>query len=752
MTNLELPHPQRCALYHDLWTNRSWVHRRIDEISFTERGMMQVKSTFDLDIAHLKGKISGLPEELRKGNQIALPLMALPRTLLLDIDVTLDGKAQSFAGSTASTDITKYIYLHEYFRRHISHINGRRKLSSFAKLPSGKIEEMTYVLEQIGYAFRENGSGYIENKCKQVSDNFNQCEKEFEAFKEESSKSGNGGRSDEETKKILSEKAAKERKRLSVLERITSSFCYDDSSTDPYQWERWSRFSEDYIAVVLVDLPSDKTQAKLTFVTKTNPDYSDLPSILPIRFSPRRFTSPSLLGSGIEKRYHFRVNAPDGHYISSINLTDVRDNNNEALFKPNIPPKNSSHEEEKEVKSIACETADGANLTFLEIKDNTPQGKGNIFGYTLNIGVEPFPQTFIFRALVSIFFLLFYMLFARFSVFESGRIIPFSIAALGFLASSPLWFRIGSEDAFTHRTLRRGRTILGWLSAAAFLASFGVQLVNSKAIASATLEGHKCSCISLLNNHMLVNRIVNDQPICERYSRLFERYPDPKVDETKLLEILINHSWELVFTLCILYVFGICWFFARTYFRKSNFIRFLSTSKFSSSDRSYRQAYLTLLSYARRVLTFVLVMSLFFAVIYSIFLAFRSLSALINDAFRSLFDSGKDCFSCTWALIGIILLFYLGHHLLDPVLWKAVANFVKQKYYKLPFPIRNTLSSIVSLIKKVFSSIVSSIEKVFSSMWKTLSNLSHYDSLLLVLALILVIFTCYSIVIFFHSL
>ena len=696
MTNLELPCPQICKLYHDLWTDRSWVHRRIDEISFTERGMLQVKSTFDLDIAHLKGKISSLPGELRKGNQIALPLMALPRTLLLDIDVSLDGKAESFAGSTASTDITKYIYLHEYFRRHISNINERRKLSSFAKLSSGRIEEMTYVLEQIGYAFRENGSGYIENKYKQVSDNFNQREKEFESFKEQSSKAGNCDRSDEETKKILSEKAAKERKRLSVLERITSSFCYEDSSSDPYQWERWSRFSEDYIAVVLVDLPSDKTQAKLTFVTKTSPDYSDSPSILPIRFSPRRFTSPSLLGSGIEERYHFRVNAPDGHYISSINLTDVRDNNNEAFFQSKISPKDSHPEEEKEVKSIACETADGANLTFLEIKDNTPQGKGNIFGYTLIIGVDPFPQTFIFRALVSIFFLLFYMLFARFAVFESGRIIPFSIAALGFLASSPLWFRIGSEDAFTHRTLRRGRTILGWLSAAAFLASFGVQLINSKAIASATPKGHGDSCIALLNDHMLVSKIVDDQFMCGKYFRLFEAYPDSNKDKSKLLEIFINHSWELIFTLCILYVFGVCWFFARTYFQKNNFIRFLSTLKFSCPDRSCRQVYLTLLSYARGAVTLAPVILIFFAVIYSIFLAFRGLSELINDVFRSLFDGSKDYSSCAWLLIGIVFLPYLGHHLLDPALWKAVINLTKRSYRKLPLFIKNILSKLSS--------------------------------------------------------
>ena len=255
-----------------------------------------------------------------------------------------------------------------------------------------------------------------------------------------------------------------------------------------------------------------------------------------------------------------------------------------------------------------------------------------------------------------------------------------------------VFFRIGSEDAFTHRTLRRGRTILGWLSAAAFLASFGVQLVNSKAIANATPEGHERSCIALFNDHMLVNRIVNDQFICGRYSRLFKAYPDPKENRSKLLEALINHSWELVFTLCILYVLGICWFFARTYFQKSSFIGLLSTLKFSSSGRSCRQVYLTLLSYTRRAVTLVLVILIFFAVIYSIFLAFRGLSALLNDVFRSLFDGSKDYSSCAWLLIGIVFLPHFGHHLLDPALWKAVINLTKRGYRKLPPFVKNIIS------------------------------------------------------------
>lgn len=691
MTSLELPPPQKCKLYHDLWTDRSWVHRRIDEISFTERGMLQVKSTFDLDITHLKEKIGSLPEELRKGDQIALPLMALPRTLLLDIDVTLDGKTQSFASTETSTDITRHIYLQEYFSKYIPDPIKLSEFSSFEELSPGSLEKMNYISTLTDHIFREGGKDYIRQKREHTTKEFDRYDNKMSAIKEDSTLKQNVS---QDTINRLSEKLAKCAKELSILDQVAPPYDDKNFSSELYRMEKWLRFSEDYIAVVLVDLPSDRRRAKLTFVTKTSPDYSDSPSILPIRFSPRRFTSPSLLGSGIEKRYHFRVNAPDGHYISSINLTDVRDNNNEAFFKPNIPPKNSSREEEKQVKSITCETADGANLTFLEIKDNTLQEEGNIFGYTLNIGVEPFPQTFIFRALVSIFFLLFYMLFARFAVFESGRIIPFSIAALGFLASSPLWFRIGSEDAFTHRTLRRGRTILGWLSAAAFLASFGVQLVNSKAIASATPKGHGDSCIALLNDHMLVNRIVNDQFICGRYSRLFKAYPDPNKDKSKLLETLINHSWELVFTLCILYVLGICWFFARTYFQKSSFIGLLSTLKVTSSDRSCRQVYLTLLSYARRVLTFVLAVSLFFAVIYSIFLTFRSLSELINDVFKSLFNSGKDYYSCTWALMGIILLFYLGHHLLDPALWNAVSNLTKRGYRKLPPFVKNIISKL----------------------------------------------------------
>ena len=713
MTNSDLPHPQECVLYHNLWTDRSWVHRRIDEISFTERGMMQVKSTFDLDIAYLKKKISRLPKKLRKGNQVALPLTALPRTLLLDIDVTLDGKAQSFASTETSADITRCIYVQEYYNEYVSIINSSNAQMQ-QEWPAKEIDEIAYVSDIMYKSFQQHGGKYLDEQKTYVLNNLKKCQNKLAILRrEEETLDSTLKKNIKQSREELEDYIFKYKNKLKIQKRITPSHS-DDSNLDSSNQakNKWLRFKEsDYIAVVLVDLPSDRKRAKLTYVTKTRPDYSDAPSILPIRFSPRRFTSPSLLGSGIEKRYHFRVNAPNGHYLSSINLTDVRNNNNEAFFQSNNP----CPEEKETVKSITCETADGADLTFLEIKDKTVQGSGNIFGYTLNIGVEPFPQTFIFRALVSIFFLLFYMLFARFAAFESGRIVPFSIAALGFLASSPLWFRIGSEDAFTHRTLRRGRTILGGLSTAVFLLSFGTQLVRSGEIAKASPDGHKTSCVSLLNDHILVSRVIDDQFICGKYSRLFE----VTKDASKSLEEIINHSWELVFLLCILYALGIFWFLTRTYFQKNVFKLFLSRLSSTPFNKSFRQVYLTTLSRVRLAAACALAILIFSTFAYVLLLAYQSLSVLINDVFQLLFDYSKDYLWHAWLIIGVIFFPYVAHHLLDPVLWKTVVNFTKRRYYKLPHPTK---------------------------------RLVFYDSLLLALVLISVIFTCYSIVVVFHSL
>lgn len=402
MTNLKLPHPQKCKLYHDLWTDRGWIHRRIDEISFTERGMMQVKSTFDLDIAYLKKKISKLPKRLRKGDQIALPLMVLPRTLLLDIDVTLDGKAQSFASTETSTDITRYIYLQEYLNNYIFNNSECNKLSSFKKLPPEALEEINYISNLTNHVFRQGGRDYIAKRRKHIVEEFERYDDQLSSFKKDPTSNQIAGQS---IIKDLSDKITKCDKELSILDQVALPCNDKNSSLEPYRWEKWSRFSEDYIAVVLVDLPKDRRRAKLTYITRTSPDYSKASNIFPIRTSSPTVACASLLGSGVERRYHFRVNAPDGHYISSLSLADTRNDNNEVAFhQPTASSEKDSCVNKNNAEPVACVTADGADLTFLEIKDKTPEEKGNIFGYTLNIGVEPFPQTFMSRAQVAIFF------------------------------------------------------------------------------------------------------------------------------------------------------------------------------------------------------------------------------------------------------------------------------------------------------------------------------------------------------------
>ena len=558
MTNLELPHPQICKLYHDLWTDRSWVHRRIDEVSFTERGMMQVKSTFDLDIAHLREKISKLPKKLRREDQIALPLMALPRTLLLDIDVTLDGKAQSFASTETSFDITRCIYVQEYYNKYLSRINNN-KIFLQHKWPSKTVTEIAFVSDLIHKAVKSDDSDYIEKEQTSISNKYAQYQKEIERI-EKSPKTGLGKKKIDNT---LYKNFVESRARFLILDRITASHYQLNTALEAYQWDRWSRFTrDDYIAVILVDLPKDRRRAKLTYIAKTSPDYSDTPNTLPIRTSSRTIACASLLGSGVEKRYHFRVNAPEGHYISSLSLADVRDDNNEVSFyQPNVSSGKDACSSNNNTNSVSCVNADGADLTFLEIKDNTPQRKGNIFGYMLNIGVEPFPQTFMSRAHLGIVFLLVYLLISRFITFEIGRIIPFSMAALGFLASSPLWFRIGSEDAFTHRTLKRGRKILVWLATVVFITSFANHIVNWHIRLSRNSSDLE-ECPFFFGEHV---QIINEQYIC-RMNTVFSR---------ATTQNLLDNCWELVLLSCALYLLGIWWFFIRTRIQKDKFKIFL---------------------------------------------------------------------------------------------------------------------------------------------------------------------------------
>ena len=551
MTNTELPHPQKCALYHDLWTDRSWVHRRIDEISFTERGMMQVKSTFDLDIAYLRKRIIDLPEELRRDDQIALPLMALPRTLLLDIDVTLDGKAQSFASTETSADITRCIYLQEYFSK-------RKKDLSINEWPPECLDEMEYVSEFICH-WLEQSSSEDARKWLQNTDQTDEIKEKIMTLDREETEGKCISQNDIDT---LYEELKSCDKTLSIIDNITNSDYPEDTTTKPYQWEQWSRFSKDYIAVVLIDIPSGRRRAKLTYITKTNPNYSNISNILSIRTSLITVACASLLGSGVEKRYHFRINAPDGHYISSLGLVDARNDNNEVAFhQSNVSSQRDSYDSTNKAQSVACVTADGANLTFLEIKDNTLQGRGNIFGYTLNIGVEPFPRTFMTRACLGIVFLLVYLLISRFMTFKIESTVPFNIAALGFLASSPLWFRIGSEDAFTHRTLKRGRSILVGLAFFVFIISFANHLVNGK-IRFREANGDPVKCSFVLDEHA---QIFDEHYICS----IGSFFSSPKVQN------ILDNFWELCVLSCLLYLLGTVRFFIRTHIQEENFKIFL---------------------------------------------------------------------------------------------------------------------------------------------------------------------------------
>lgn len=694
MTKSKLPHPLKCSLYHDLWTDRSWVHRRIDEITFTERGMMQVKSTFDLDISYLKQKINRLPQELRKDDQIALPLMALPRTLLLDIDVMLDGKPQSFASTETSADITNYIYIQEYFNKHITKSNNCDGLSPRNGWPSKLSDEIAYVSNLMHCWFKQGGSEYIDEQQRDNHVNLEKYKTRILELKDEKTLKGESSTTKYFDQDITSlyKKFEECNNKILTLDLITSFGNDEDPNEKSYEWEEWSRFAKDYIAVVLIDLPSDRQRAKLTYVTKTDLGYQeDAIRLLPVRPSAIPVRCRSLLGSGIEKRYHFRVNAPEGHYISSLSLTDARDDNNEVFFQLNTPPMDQCSKSKERAKLVTCETASGADLTFLEIKDNTDRGKGNIFGYMLNIGVEPFPQTFIFRALVSIFFLLSYLLVARFLAFETGRIVPFSIAALGFLASSPLWFRIGSEDAFTHHTLRWGRTILAILSAAVFLISFGVQLVNEEMRAQ---EGNSRSnsCFYVFNAD---HQIFDEQYVCNMGSAL----------SSKKIQNFVDHSWELIFVLCMLYILGIFWFFFRTHSQKKKFKHFLK--QLNSEDQKYVdcQSFSTKISKSlMKTWQSFLTVVLLNIIVLTILLSGHIFILTINDISQVLLESDQDYIRDIYACSSIITLVYMTSLLFTRDLLKNISIFTKNIRDELLSPtnehrLRSRISSDSSSLK-----------------------------------------------------
>ena len=410
-------------LYHDLWYKRDWIYRRIDEIDVIKQDQFTIKSTFDLDIAYLREKLSIKEQDKSHRKQIALPLTPLLRFPILDIDVDLNGVPQSLAGSLTSASITRCILLQDIEDIFELNYDPRKWLSSilYQWLISGDVEVLKDANDELEVELRY---------CRKSANN------EIPANLREV--------------KNLGLKIKALNYLMSPLSDVGNK---QNLLTSKY------KLGDVFIAVVLLNLPENMQKAKLTFTitSSTNQDkkikLGELVSpFFPARQLPKDYRiMETFLGRGIEERYHCRVNAPKGHYISKV---EVVDSGNE---KKRIPIK-GTHDNLKQQSDLQQEIIDlrirsfPENKTYIEIKDETQVGNGKYTETELVLHFEPFPYIFMIRAYISVVLLAIYLAMALFVNIKD--IFAYAIGIAAVIFSFPNWFNANEDHDFVRATLK----------------------------------------------------------------------------------------------------------------------------------------------------------------------------------------------------------------------------------------------------------------------------------------------------------
>ena len=442
-------------LYHDLWYKRDWIYRRIDEIDVIKQDQFTIKSTFDLDIAYLREKLSINEQDKSHRKQIALPLTSLLRFPILDIDVDLNGVPQSLAGSLTSASITRCILLQDIEDNIKLNYDSRKWLSSilYQWLISGDVEVLKDANDELKAKLRY----YKKSANNEIPAN------------------------SREVKNLELE--------IKALNYLMSPGNKQNLLTSKY------KLGDVFIAVVLLNLPENMQKAKLTFTitSSTNQDKKIklgelFHPFFPARQLPKDYRIiETFLGRGIEERYHCRVNAPKGHYISKV---EVVDSGNE---KKRIPIK-GTHDNLKQQSDLQQEIIDlrirsfPENKTYIEIKDETQVGNGKYTETELVLHFEPFPYIFMLRAYISAGLLVIYLAMALFVNIKDISAYAIGIAAVIF--SFPNWFNANEDHDFVRATLKYPKIHFVLLSASCLALGLikGLERLETSCILSGFME------------------------------------------------------------------------------------------------------------------------------------------------------------------------------------------------------------------------------------------------------------------------
>lgn len=479
--------PKCHRLYYDLWHDRSWINRRIDEVKIISSGATKTKSTFDLNVKKLNAIANY--HNIAKGERIAVPLFVQPRMPMVDVNIDLNGKSQSLGGSSSSASVASCICIHDI----LDQLNADPSAETINILYPPLYEWLLdRDLEKATRAIRLASSEIVDSsrtlipawdlrRWSKLSDNFvvvvyldRLQDNENAKLTCEFSTMYNSREEFERSDFLVPKEGLEE------CQRDKNKIDKKPSETNKFHTKIKSIVAG--IRALFLFLKAITLKVNIFFAKIVIPAGKKL--FFP-RFQDIPFTiTGGQLGTGFEERYHLKFHVPDGLEISSLNIYEsCNDISPVRVRKPTYVHRKHTL---GRCYCRACERIDSLNCQVaytsasLEIHDLTKmQPGGNGKSYHLRIGMEP-SRGFKYPLLICCYMLVLYLFLVRYIKWQDSDLATFSLTSAAFFVALPFLFRRYKEHDFTLEALRRGRVIIALSVVTCLTGGFFSYLVGNK--------------------------------------------------------------------------------------------------------------------------------------------------------------------------------------------------------------------------------------------------------------------------------
>ena len=455
------PRPRWHKFYYELWHDRSWINRRIDEVKIISEDATETKSTFDLNIERLNEL--AVKHGIADSDRLVVPLLFQPRMPLLRVDIDLNGIPQSLAGTLQSASVSACICVHDILE-HLTTDSSDEQFDRFYEpLYSWLIDgNMSKMYKDLNRILRDSDGSNLSRSWD--VERWSDLEYSYIAV------------------------VCLDRLHRSQNAKLTCIFSTMYSKAESAEPSHFTPAAVDYYNAAESITTEPDMPESIRAVTAAS-SKRRLPSklaVLPSKIIhaaevsklwllPRSRDIPFMipgtqLGTGFEERYHLKFQVPDGLLITSLSIYEEGIGPDRAILERPV----YAHEKYAAGRCccLACAWSDAVNARVastsnsLEIHDLTKTRSGGTGRkYEIRIGMEPDPRIFKLPAVLCLYLLLLYTIIVRVATWSLPDLAVFTLTAAAFFVALPFLFRRYREHDFTSIALRRLRRVLGVLVA-----------------------------------------------------------------------------------------------------------------------------------------------------------------------------------------------------------------------------------------------------------------------------------------------